>query len=102
MKGAVDKVTKDLGCVGLIEANLKAKKWDTTSTIKFLNEEAQAVHNKRNDVYEKWVPLKQDDHALLSDDDMKDKSKEATDVTKFILETFKIFARDVLGEFKSA
>ena len=102
MKGAVDKVTKDLGCVGLITANLKAKKWDTTSTIKFLNEEAQAVHNTRDEIYEKWVTLKQDDHSLLSEDDLKAKSTEAGVNTKNILETFKAFGKDVLSEFRSA
>ena len=99
MKGAVDKVSKDLGQVGLIEATLKAKKWDTTTTVMFLNDESLRVHKTKNEVYEKWVTLKQDDHALLSEDDMKDKTKEASGYAKNILDTFKAFGKDVLMSF---
>ena len=101
MKGAVDKVTKDLGRVGLIEASLKAKKWDTTTTVKFLNEEAQRVCNKKDELFQKWVLMKQDDHALLSEDELKDKTQEASGYAKIVLDTFKTFAKDVLSEFRS-
>ena len=102
MKGAVDKVTKDLSEVVLITANLKNKKFDTTAMVQWVNDQKKEVDNQRDEIYHKWVTLKQDDHANFREDELKDKSKEATDSTKLILEIFKIFARDVLGEFKSA
>ena len=101
MKAAVDKVTKDLGQVGLIEANLKAKKWDTTATVKFLNEESQTVNNTKDDHLKKWVMMKQDDHSLLSEDDLKNKTQEASGYAKVVLDTFKTFAKEVLSEFRS-
>ena len=102
MKGAVDKVTKDLSEVVLITANLKNKKFDTTAMVQWVNDQKKEVDNQRDEIYHKWVTLKQDDHAHFGEDELKGKSKEATDATKLILDIFKIFARDVLGEFKSA
>ena len=101
MKGGVDKVTKDLSEVVLITANLKNKKFDTTAMVQWVNDQKKEVDTQRDEIYQKWVTLKQDDHAHFGEDELKGKSKEATDATKLILDIFKIFARDVLGEFKS-
>ena len=93
MKAAVDKVTKDLCQVGLIEASLKAKKWDTTATVKFLNEESQTVSKTKDELFQKWVLMKQDGHALLAEDDLKNKTKEASGYAKVVLDTFETFAK---------
>ena len=102
MKGGVDKVTKDLSEVVLITANLKNKKFDTTAMVQWVNEQKKIVDNQRDEIYQKWVTLKQDDHANFGEAELKGKSKEATDATKLILDIFKIFAKDVLGEFRNS
>ena len=102
MKGGVDKVTKDLSEVVLITANLKNKKFDTTAMIQWVNEQKQIVDNQRDEIYQKWVTLKQEDHAILGEAELKGKTKEALAAVKLILDIFKIFAKDVLGEFRNS
>ena len=101
MKGGVDKVTKDLSEVVLITANLKNKKFDTTAMIQWVNEQKKIVDNQRDEIYQKWVTLKQEDHAILGEAELKGKTKEALAAVKLILDIFKIFAKDVLGEFRN-
>ena len=86
----------------LITANLKNKKFDTTAMIQWVNEQKKIVDNQRDEIYQKWVLLKQDDHANFGEAALKGKSKEADDATKLILGIFKIFAKDVLGEFRNS
>ena len=101
LKGGVDKVTKDLSEVVLITANLKNKKFDTTAMIQWVNEQKKIVDNQRDEIYQKWVTLKQEDHAILGEAELKGKTKEALAAVKLILDIFKIFAKDVLGEFRN-
>ena len=84
----------------LITANLKNKKFDTTAMIQWVNDQKKIVDNQRDEIYQKWVLLKQDDHTNFGEAQLKGKSKEAADATKLILEIFKVFAKDVLGEFR--
>jgi len=101
LKAAVDKVTKDLGQVVLIEANLKAKKWDTTATVKFLREEAERMCKQKDEIFKKWLLMKQDAHDQLSLDELKDKTTEASGHAKIVLDVFKSFGKDVLSEFRA-
>ena len=50
MKGSVDKVTKDLGEVALVEATMKEKPWDTQAMVEFLHFRAQEVIDLKNNV----------------------------------------------------
>ena len=43
MKLAADKIARDLAQVSVIEASLKAKKWDTTNMVKYLKQQADGV-----------------------------------------------------------
>ena len=84
----------------LITANLKNKKFDTTAMIQWVNDQKKIVDNQLDEIYQKWVLFKQDDHANFGVAQLKGKSKDAGDATKLILEIFKVFAKDVLGEFR--
>ena len=98
----MDKVTKDLSEVVLITANLRNKKFDTTAMIQWVNDQKKMVDNQRDEIYQKWVLWKQDDHANLGEAQLKGKSKEADEATKLILSIMKVFVKDVLGEFRNS
>ena len=100
MKLATDKVTRDLAQVALIEASLKAKKWDTTKMQEYLRNEASKVTEQKDELFEKWVISKQDNHDTMTEDELKAKSMEATLFTKAVLDAFKAFAKETLSEFR--
>ena len=100
MKLAADKVARDLAQVSLIEASLKAKKWDTTNMVKYLKEQAEGVKKHRDDLFNKWVLMKQDVHDTITEAELKQKTAEANDLTKGVLDAFKTFAKDTLSEFR--
>ena len=86
----------------LITANLRNKKFDTTAMIEWVNDQKKMVDNQRDEIYQKWVLLKQDDHANFGEAQLKGKSKEADEATKLILSIMKVFVKDVLGEFRNS
>ena len=101
MKLAVDKVTRDLSQVSLIEASLKAKKWDTTKMQEYLKNESDKVNFEKEQLFEKWVLMKQDQHILMTEEALKNKAEEANVHTKAIQDSFKTFAKETLSEFRS-
>ena len=100
MKLATDKVTRDLAQVALIEANLKAKKWDTTKMQEYLKKEADSMTKKKDELFEKWVLFKQDFVNAMTEQDLHEKTKEANLFTKAVADAFKTFAKETLTEFR--
>ena len=100
MKLATDKVTRDLAQVALIEANLKAKKWDTSKMQEYLKNEAEIIAAKKDELFEKWVLFKQDAHETMTVTELKQKAAEANLLTKAVLDAFKVFAKETLSEFR--
>jgi len=97
----VDKVTKDLSEVELIKIKLLSKAWDTTSSRKFVQDEAEKVHTLRDDMLAKWVLLKQDSHEDMNDKAMTDKTKEADGYAQQVTAGMKSLVNNVLKEFRS-
>ena len=56
---------------------------------------------QKNELFQNWVLMKQDAHDQLSEDELKDKTKEASGYAKIVLDAFKAFAKDVLSEFRA-
>jgi hypothetical protein len=101
MKLASDKVTRDLAQCALIEASLKAKKWDTTKMQEYLKAESDHVAKNKDELFEKWVLLKQVSLDTMTDAELKSKAEEASLLTKAVLESFKKFAKETLSEFRA-
>ena len=101
MKLATDKVTRDLSQVSLIEASLKAKKWDTTKMQEYLKNESDKVSMLKETLFEKWVLMKQDQHSSMTEESLKNRLEEANVQTKAIQDSFKTFAKETLSEFRS-
>jgi hypothetical protein len=55
------------------------------------------VCKQKNELFQNWVLMKQDAHDQLSEDELKDKTKEASGYAKIVLDTFKSFAKDGHG-----
>ena len=100
MKLATDKVTRDLAQVALIEANLKAKKWDTSKMQEYLKKEADLIGAKKDELFEKWVLFKQDTHETMTVTELKEKAAEANILTAAVLDAFKVLAKETLSEFR--
>ena len=100
MKCAIDKVTRDLSQVALIEATLKAKKYDTSKMQEYLKNEADSIAAKKDALFERWVLLKQDAHETMTVTDMQEKAAAANLMTRAVLDAFKVFAKETLSEFR--
>ena len=100
MKCAIDKVTRDLAQVALIEANLKAKKWDTSKMQEYLKNEADSIAAKKDELFERWVLFKQDAHETMTVTDMQEKAAAANLMTRAVLDAFKVFAKETMSEFR--
>ena len=100
MKCAIDKVTRDLSQVALIEATLKAKKYDTSKMQEYLKNEADSIAAKKDALFERWVLFKQDAHETMTVTDMQEKAAAANLLTRAVLDAFKVFAKETLSEFR--
>ena len=100
MKCAIDKVTRDLSQVALIEATLKAKKYDTSKMQEYLKNEADSIAAKKDALFERWVLFKQDAHETMTVTDMNDKAATANLLTREVLDAVKVFAKETLSEFR--
>ena len=101
MKSAIDKVNKDSGETGIIVAKLKSKRWDTTKSIEFVLEQEKIVKKQIADIIAKWTVMKLDEHDKMSKEELVMKTTMAASVAKELLEAFKKFGKEVLGEFRS-
>ena len=94
-------MNKDSGETGIIVAKLKSKKWDTSKSIEFVLEQEKIVKKQMSDIMDKWTAMKLDAHDTMSKEEMTIKTTMAATVTKELLEAFKKFGKEVLGEFRS-
>ena len=86
--------------VALIEANLKAKKWDTSKMQEYVKNEADSVAAKKDELFERWVLFKQDAHETMTVTDMNDKAATANLLTREVLDAFKVLTKETLSEFR--
>ena len=84
----------------MIEANLKAKKWDTSKMQEYVKKEADSVAAKKDELFEKWVLFKQDAHETMTVTDMNDKAATANFLTRDVLDAFKVLTKETLSEFR--
>ena len=104
MKTTHDKTQRDLAAVGLIEARLKAKQYDTQAMLLYLTTETEAMSKANELLFNFWVKGKN-----FASDMNSEPAKKAKDLRDFIstseLEVqkvtskFKAYTRDVLSEF---
>ena len=101
MKSAVDKVAKDFGLVELCKCKLKAKKWDTSTSVKFVTDEADKVMALKDATMTTWVEMSCDKHEDMKTKELEDKLEEAKDHMKVVLDSFTALTKNVLNEFRS-
>ena len=101
MKSAIDKVNKDSGETGIIVAKLKSKRWDTSKSVEFVLDQEKIVKHQISDIMDKWTAMKLDAHDTMSKEELTIKTTMAASVAKELLEAFKKFGKEVLGEFRS-
>ena len=102
MKGTVDKVTKDLGEVALVEATMKEKPWDTSTMVEFLHFRAQEVIDLKTNVSDRWVSFLRDKTIITKKtEEINERAKEAEELSKGLAATFKAFVSEVLVEFRA-
>ena len=102
MKGSVDKVTKDLREVALVEATMKEKPWDTQAMVEFLHFRAQEVIDLKNNVSDRWVSFLRDKTInTKKTEEINQKAKEAEELSKKLTATMKAFVAEVLVEFRA-
>ena len=102
MKGSVDKVTKDLGEVALVEASMKEKPWDTQAMIEFMHKRAQEVIDLKDKTFNSWCSLTRDKTiGTKTTEEINAKAKGAEVEAKQLTAKMKDFMREVLSEFRS-
>lgn len=100
LKVTFDRVEKELGQVSLIEANLRTKKWDTSLTIKFLEEETTKVREQNKTLQEAWINGK---HILcnpsVTTEELKTCKVNADLKATAGLDVYKTYSKEVLADF---
>lgn len=96
-----DKLARELGDVCLIEAKLKAKKWDTTGPIQYLKEKTEAIKVLNDGLFAQWLAAReflnmQSEHSTeaftTETGELKKRREEVT-------EAYKAYTRETLSEF---
>ena len=96
-----DKLARELGDVCLIEAKLKAKKWDTTGPIQYLKEKTEAIKVLNDGLFAQWLAAReflnmQSEHSTEAFTTETGKLKKHGDE---VTEAYKAYTRETLSEF---
>ena len=96
-----DKLARELGDVCLIEAKLKAKKWDTTGPIQYLKEKTEAIKVLNDGLFAQWLAAReflnmQSEHSTEAFTTEIGKLKKHRDE---VTEAYKAYTRETLSEF---
>ena len=96
-----DKLARELGDVCLIEAKLKAKKWDTTGPIQYLKEKTEAIKVLNDGLFAQWLAAReflnmQSEHSTEAFTTETGKLKKHRDE---VTEAYKAYTRETLSEF---
>ena len=101
MKTAYDKLENDISIVTIIESKLKAKPWDTTTTVKYINESAKPVKQNIADVKTEWQKGEVfiSDSTAKSDIEIQAMDTHAKTIVEKAMESLKHLIKHVLSEF---
>ena len=96
-----DKLARELGDVCLIEAKLKAKKWDTTGPIQYLKDKTDAIKVLNDGLFAQWVAAREflNTESEITIEQFSFETEKLNTLRDHVADQYKAYTRDTLSEF---